>query len=114
MQYKERPIPNFYNITKSVDVDIIIKNNDIIKLEDDISINVIGTSGHSIDEVSYKIDNVIFVGDSITVKGDIPIYINKDDNLKHLIKTNGIKYCYPAWDKTYTHKEMLEKCKTAL
>ncbi len=118
LQYKERPIPNFYNIAgKSANVDIIVKNNDIIKLENELSIYVINTSGHSIDEVSYRINNVIFVGDSIPVKGDIPIYVNKDNSinaLKYLSKINDIKYCYPAWDKTYTYKQMLEKCKNAL
>jgi len=117
LQYKERPIPNFYNIAKSVNVDIIVKDNDIIKLENEISITVISTSGHSFDEVSYKINNVIFVGDSIPIKGDIPIYVNKNNSinsLKRLIKIDSIEYCYPAWDKAYTYQQMLEKCKVAL
>ena len=117
LQYKERPIPNFYNIGKSVNVNVIVKDNDIIKLEDEISINVISTSGHSIDEVSYKINDVIFVGDSIPINGDIPIYVNKNNSinsLKRLIKIDSIEYCYPAWDKAYTYQQMLEKCKVAL
>lgn len=117
LQYRKRPIPNFYNIAgKSAKVDVIVRDGDTIKLDDEISVNVIGTPGHSSDEVSYRINDAIFVGDSIPIKGDIPIYIDKDKSMKSLEKLsslNNIKYCYPAWDKIYTYKQMTEKCNEA-
>lgn len=117
LQYRKRPIPNFYNIAgKSAMVDVNVRDGDTIKLDDEISVNVIGTPGHSADEVSYRINDAVFTGDSILVKGDIPIYIDKNNTLKSLEKIrrlNNIKYCYPAWDKIYTYKQMIEKCNEA-
>lgn len=117
LQYRKRPIPNFYNIAgKSAMVDVIVRDGDTIKLDDEISVNVIGTPGHSADEVSYRINDAVFTGDSILVKGDIPIYIDKNNTLKSLEKIsrlNNINYCYPAWDKIYTYKQMIEKCNEA-
>lgn len=117
LQYRKRPIPNFYNIAgKSAMVDVIVRDGDTIKLDDEISVNVIGTPGHSADEVSYRINDAVFTGDSILVKGDIPIYVDKNNTLKSLEKIrrlNNIKYCYPAWDKIYTYKQMIEKCNEA-
>ena len=41
-----------------------------------MTVEVIGTAGHSTDEVSYRINDMIFIGDAIPVKGDIPIFID--------------------------------------
>ena len=76
LQFAERPIPNFYTLAgRSVSVDYIVKDGDTIVLSDEVSVHVIGTPGHSADEVSYQIDDVVFIGDAIPVKGDIPIFI---------------------------------------
>ena len=114
LQYKKRPIPNFYRLAgESVTVDYRLKDKDKIILEDDCILHVIETSGHSLGELSYLLEDALFVGDSIPVKGDIPIYEDKDKLLESLdkiksMKDNGIEYFYPAWDNTYS-AESIEK-----
>ena len=106
LQFKERPIPNFYQLAgKSSKVDVVVKDGDKIDLEDYVSVSVIRTAGHSCDEVSYLIDDNMFIGDSVPVKGDIPIFIDEQELRKtlHILKdTKGVKTYYPAWDQTYT------------
>lgn len=113
LQFKERPIPNFYNIAgQSTKVDQVVKDGDRIHLSDNTYIEVIGTPGHSDDEVSYRIGNMVFIGDSVPVRGDIPIFINTDaakSSLAVLEKLSGIETFYPAWDQTYSMKIMKEK-----
>ena len=113
LQFKERPIPNFYQLAgQSAIVDQVVKDGDRIHLSDNTYIEVIGTPGHSDDEVSYRIGNMVFIGDSVPVRGDIPIFINTDaakSSLAVLEKLSGIETFYPAWDQTYSMKIMKEK-----
>jgi len=118
LQFEQRPIPNFYSLAgKSSHVDVIVKSGDIIELEKDIKIEVIGTAGHSVDEVSYKLNDVLFIGDTVPVKGDIPIYVNVADTVKSLdllLNMKNIRYYYPAWDETYSHEIMKKKIDDAI
>ena len=53
----------------------------------------------------------MFIGDSVPVKGDIPIFIDEQEMRKtlHILKEiRGVQMYYPAWDQTYT-AEMMEK-----
>lgn len=120
LEFKERPIPNFYKLAgKSSTVNVEVEDGDTIELDENFVVQVLKTPGHSADEVSYIIDNCIFIGDAVPVKGDIPIYINKEFTLNSLQKlwnmstTGIIDTFYPAWDKTYTCKEMREKINEA-
>ena len=119
-QFKERPIPNFYSlVNRSVKPDEILKDGDVIKPEPGLTIKVIGTPGHSCDELSYMLPegNCIFTGDAIPVKNDIPIWVNEADSiasLKRLAAIEGIGKCYPAWDVTYDKEQMMDKIKEAL
>ena len=116
LEFKERPIPNFYNLAgKSTKIDIIVKDNDIIKLED-IEVKVIKTAGHSAEEISYLILDNFFIGDSIPVKGDIPIFINEKEirNTIDIIRNINANTYYPAWDFTYTKDIMNKKLDEAL
>ncbi|MGN0351322.1 MAG: MBL fold metallo-hydrolase [Roseburia sp.] len=113
LQFAERPIPNFYSLAgKSTPVDYVVKNGDKIYLSDDIHIDVIGTPGHSVDEVSYLIEDMAFIGDVVPVRGDIPIFINVDDtrhSLAILEKLSGVATFYPAWDQVYSFEMMRHK-----
>lgn len=113
LQYKERPIPNFFNLAgKSVMVDFEIKGGDKIELEDGLCVEVIRTAGHSIDEMTYKVQRSLFIGDAVPVSGDIPIFINENEirqTLDYLRKIDDIDFYYPAWDYTYTKEVMVEK-----
>ena len=118
LQFKERPIPNFYQLAgKSSLVDMVVADGDCIALEEDFTIQVIGTPGHSADEISYIIGDSAFIGDTVPVKGDIPIYVNREDLLNSLRKLSGLSAIhtfYPAWDKTYSCEEMQEKVREAV
>ena len=113
LQFEERPIPNFYNLAgKSAIVDQVVKDGDKILLSDGIYMEVLGTPGHSADEVSYRVGDVVFIGDAVPVRGDIPIFINLDAarySLAVLEKSSGIKKFYPAWDQTYSLEMMRKK-----
>ncbi|MDO4482068.1 MAG: MBL fold metallo-hydrolase [Bacillota bacterium] len=117
LQFKERPIPGFYNLAgKSSAVDTTVEDGDILQPEKELTLRVVGTPGHSADEVSYIIDDNMFIGDTVPVKGEIPIYINKEktmNSLNILDNTEGVNTFYPAWDKTYTKKELSEKTEEA-
>ncbi|MDO5351034.1 MAG: MBL fold metallo-hydrolase [Lachnospiraceae bacterium] len=113
IQYRERPIPNFYKLAgKSVPVDQALCDGDRIKLENDLIVEVIGTPGHSADEMSFRIDDCVFIGDSVPVKGDIPIYEDWNAAIKsmgRLKEMKTVKWFYPAWDKVYSYEECKEK-----
>ena len=117
LQFKERPIPNFYQLAgKSSKVDVVVKDGDKIELENGIAVSVIRTAGHSCDEVSYLVDGNMFIGDSIPVKGDIPIFIDEQEirkTLRILKDIKGVKTYYPAWDQTYTAEMMVCKLSEA-
>lgn len=113
LQYKERPIPNFYHLAgKSSKVDCVVKDGDEIRLDDDVVVKVIRTAGHSCDEVSYLVNDNLFIGDSVPVKGDIPIFIDEQEirrTLDILEKPEGVKTYNPAWDQTYDREMMKRK-----
>ena len=55
-------------------------------------------------------------GDSVPVKGDIPIFIDEREMREtlHILKdTKGVKTYYPAWDQTYTAEMMEHKLNEA-
>ena len=118
LQYQERPIPNFYKLAgKSTKVDMTVQDGDRIHLEENLKIQVISTPGHSVDEVSYRLENSLFLGDAIPVRGDIPIYINVRDafrTLQTIRDLGGICNYYPAWDQAYSVSNINEKINDAV
>ena len=64
------------------------------------------------DEVSYRMDDVVFIGDAVPVKGDIPIFIHLEDTKNSLLRLeqlSDVKSFYPAWDQTYSAEMLKEK-----
>ena len=54
-------------------------------------------------------EDSLFIGDSVPVKGDIPIFIDEKEirrTLRILKEVRGVKTYYPAWDRTYTAEMM--------
>jgi hydroxyacylglutathione hydrolase len=104
-QFEERPIPNFHKlVNKSVMIDQYLKDGDIIKLEEDITIKVIDTRGHSQESLSFYFEHekALFTGDAIPVVGDIPIYINAQqsmETLERLKSINNVDVYLSAWDE---------------
>lgn len=113
LQYAKCPIPNFYNLAgKSVNIDHTVKDGDEVSLLGDLKVAVIGTPGHSADELSYRVNDMVFIGDAVPVKGDIPIFIDTEktrNSLAVLENLSGVKRFYPAWDQTYSVEMMKSK-----
>lgn len=114
LQYRERPIPNFYRLAgaKSVKVDQTVAHGESVLLEKDMQLEVIGTDGHSMDDVSYLLrdQGILFAGDAIPVPGDIPIYMDCRKSMESLKRIAGfhdtVQLCCPAWDKAYQGDEI--------
>lgn len=119
-QFAKRPIPNFYSlVNESVKLDGILQDGDVLEPEPGITLQVVGTPGHSCDQLSYllKEKHCVFVGDSIPVKEDIPIWINERESMESLRKLASMKdvdTIYPAWDKTYEKGQITYKINEAL
>lgn len=103
-QFKIRPIPNFHVLlNKSVKIDYIYSDKEEICLEPGITIKVIKTPGHSDGSTSflYKEKGIVFTGDAIPVKSDIPIYTSYKKSIEsfHILsKLENITYYCSAWD----------------
>ena len=117
LQFKERPIPNFYHLSgKSVMVDQVVKDGDQICLSEGIFVEAIATPGHSVDGMSYRVGDAVFIGDTVPVRGDIPIFIDPDatrSSLATLEKLSDVDRFYPAWDQTYSPEMMRQKLSDA-
>ena len=109
-QYRERPIPNFGALVKEgVPVDRLLAHGDRVELEPGLTVEVIGTPGHSADGLSFFLEEkgLVFTGDAIPAPGDIPIYVDKNASLETLerLKTLNAAQICPAWDHIYTREE---------
>jgi len=119
-QFSERPIPNFYTLlNKSVSVDKALKDNDILMLEDGVTIKAVDTKGHSAGSLSFLWleQGDLFTGDSIPVPGDIPIYVSAKDSietLKKLLALDDVKRYLPSWDDIYDKKTGAAKIEKSL
>lgn len=111
LQFKERPIPNFYRLVdQSIIIDKII-SFDAITLESDITILPIYSPGHSDDSTSYLYQEkaIIFIGDTIPIKNDLPIIVDYQKSiytLSLLDKLRNIAFYCPSWDRIYNQEEI--------
>lgn len=114
LQFWERSIPNFYSlVNESVKVDGIVKEEDVLVLEQGISIRVLDTPGHSKGSVSYVYEEkeIVFCGDAIPVVDDFPIFVDVKESERSIVKIREIGnvcYCCPAWDRVYYKEEIGE------
>lgn len=117
LQFRERPIPNFYSLAgKPVQVDVTVSDGDAFELEPGLVIHAVGTAGHSVDGMSYRLADALFIGDAVPVKGDIPIFVDEQrtrETLARLEKLTDVKVFYPAWNVTYDRLTMQRKIREA-
>jgi len=100
-QFKERPIPNFFNlISNSVEVDKVIDDGDIIDIG--MELRVIHTPGHSKGSISIFIPekDVVVIGDAVPERRGIPIYENSNELKKSFLKLKetGAKHVISSFD----------------
>jgi hydroxyacylglutathione hydrolase len=114
-QFSDRPVPGFKNLVDgSVLIDQFLNDNETIKLEDDLLLEVIHTPGHSIGSVSLYIKNekVLFSGDSILLPGELPIYENFNDtisSIKRLKQIKDLKVLLSSWDEPVFDSDIQKK-----
>lgn len=104
LQAKERHVPNFnFLVEGSVKVDKILEDEDLLDLGENISLKILHTPGHSKGSISLFIpgEGVLFSGDSIPIKGDLPIYDDFTESIKSIEKLKaikGINKLLASWD----------------
>jgi hydroxyacylglutathione hydrolase len=103
-QARERPVPGFsVLVAGAVTVDWVLKEGDVIELDEGRSLTVIHTPGHSPGSIALllKPEMVLFSGDAVPVPGDLPIY---DDPVKVIASISRLKaierimMLYSSWD----------------
>lgn len=93
IQNTERPVPGFFELVdQSVKIDAFLEHDREIKANENITIKIIHSPGHSRGSVNilFQEDRILFTADSIPVKNDIPNYDNFNDlvNSLNCIRTN--------------------------
>jgi hydroxyacylglutathione hydrolase len=94
LQAKERPVPNFHSLVEgSVEIDIILEDWDEIELGDHLTLEIMHTPGHSHGSISLllKEEGVLFTGDAVPLKGDLPIYDDYSASLESIEKLKDIE-----------------------
>lgn len=115
LQSKQRPVPGFYNLVdKSVIIDEFISDNQIMKIQERLSIKFIKSSGHSKGSLNmiFEEDKILFTADSIPLKNDIPNYDNYSElmvSLESIKKYTGFKTLLTSWTPPLTAKKEIEK-----
>ncbi len=107
LQNRERPVPGFATLVGgSVQIDHELVDGDCIEIDerDAREIQVFHTPGHSQGSISLFMhsDGVLFSGDAIPVKGDLPIYddaLVSVQSVQRLRKLTGIRTLLSAWDE---------------
>jgi len=104
-QVRDRPVPGFNSLVKrSVRVDRIVEDGDILDLGAGLGIEVLQTPGHSPGSISLWMqeEEALFSADAIPLTGEMPIY---DDihlsigSIQRLRRMEGIKLLLSAWDE---------------
>jgi hydroxyacylglutathione hydrolase len=114
-QVKERPVPGFFDLVdEPVIIDGFLEHGQIIKADEDISLRIIHSPGHSRGSINilFEEDRILFTADSIPVKNDIPNYDNFNDLVKSLncIRTYvDYSVLLTSWTPPLTDRKEIEK-----
>jgi hydroxyacylglutathione hydrolase len=104
-QARERPVPGFPALVGGpVTLNWVLKEGDIIELDEGRSLTVIHTPGHSPGSIALLLrpEMVLFSGDAIPVPGEMPIYDDPAatlDSIGKLMDIDGIVMLYSSWDE---------------
>jgi len=114
LQNQERPVPGFFNLVdRSVIIDEFVVNGQVIDLGKKITVEVLHTPGHSSGMLSllFREEGVLFTGDAIPLKGDIPNYENYPQLMKSLevIRKYEYKTLLTSWTAAYADKAEIER-----
>jgi glyoxylase-like metal-dependent hydrolase (beta-lactamase superfamily II) len=105
VQHRERPVPGFeVLVAGGVRLDRALADGDRVELEEGLTLEVIGTPGHSPGHLAFwePRRRWLFSGDAVPVPGDLPIY---DDaartlaSLERLQQLGEVRWLLSAWDE---------------
>jgi glyoxylase-like metal-dependent hydrolase (beta-lactamase superfamily II) len=119
-QFKERPFPGFQRLVGgSVEVDQILKEGDIIELDENLELKVYHTPGHSKGSITLLLpqDSALFTGDAIPQPGDIPIYqdvLESVNSIKIINDIPGIKILLTSWSDPIVGVDLYKKINDGL
>ncbi|MFH1078902.1 MAG: MBL fold metallo-hydrolase [Pseudomonadota bacterium] len=114
-QMKERPVPGFFDLVdESVRIDKYLVHGQEVKADENISLKIIHSPGHSKGSVNilFREDKILFTADSIPVKNDIPNYDNYNDLIKSLncIKTShNYSILLTSWTPPLTSQKEIKR-----
>lgn len=103
-QYRERPVPGFHELVGgSADVTHDLRDGEVIKLEDGLSLEAFYTPGHSHGSTSFLLweDRALFSGDVVPVPGDLPIYVDphaSTRSIERLADIRDVEILLSSWD----------------
>ena len=66
-------------------------------------------------DYTFLDNSIMFIGDAVPVKGDIPIFVDEAEtrnSLKLISQILNVNTYYPAWDRTYDRETMESKLKS--
>ena len=115
LQNNQRPVPGFYNLVdKPVLVDEFITDNQIIKIQDGMTLQFIKSSGHSKGSINvlFQEDKLLFTADSIPLKNDIPNYDNYlelMESLARIKKNSGFDILLTSWTPPLMDKNKIDE-----
>jgi hydroxyacylglutathione hydrolase len=105
LQAKERPVPGFHALVGgSVQVEQILREGDLLRLEDGLTLRVLHTPGHSPGSISLWLseEGALFSADAVPLAGDMPIFqdfLASVSSVKRLAEIPEIKILLAAWDE---------------
>jgi len=119
LQNRQRPVPGFLQLVAGpVKVDQTVSGFQNIRLEPELTIQIVPTPGHSSGSTSWFLpeEKALFSGDAVLLPGELPVFENISDFLYSLetIKNLQPEILYSAWDSPRTGSEIngiLEKSK---
>lgn len=117
LQEKERPVPGFKSLIEgNIKIDRILEDGETIRLNNDSTIEVIHTPGHSRGHISlyYGKDRVLITGDCLPVSGDMPVYDDVELSLASIDKLAEMKdidVLLSAWADPVYGTKVYEKLK---
>lgn len=103
IQFNDRPIPGFFKfVDRAVEVDILLEEGDRISPTGFGKIQILHTPGHSPGSLSlfFPKQKALFVGDTISLPGDIPNYHNYHqliNSLERLRELTGYNILLSSW-----------------
>ena len=115
IQNKDRPVPGFFNLVdRSVKVDKLLEDKQLINIDKDITVEIIHSPGHSKGSINilFKEDNILFTADSIPLKNDIPNYDSYPDLMNSLgciKKRNDFSILLTSWTPPLMDGSEIEK-----